>query len=267
MSKVSVIIPTYNRADKLEYSVRSVLDQTYEDFKLIIVDDASTDNTEEAVKDLGDERVIYHRLEKNRGAGGARNEGVKIADTEYIAFQDSDDKWHPDKLERQMKYMEENPDAGMVYGRFHVISPTQDYIFPHDGVEGELEGELYPWLLRRNTVGTPTMLMKKACFEEAGGFDESLRCLEDWEFVIRFSEKFRIGFIDDALIDNLISEGSVSTNLAAYFEARCKMIAIHKAKLMELGLFDSVVMDVFGRAERSGILPQVQKMLMASLSL
>ena len=267
MSKVTVIIPTYNRADKLNYSVKSVLDQTLSDFSLIIIDDCSHDNTEEVVRNIGDKRIIYYRLDSNKGAGGARNEGVRIATTEYIAFQDSDDVWLPDKLERQLRYMEGNPNVGMVYGKIHIISQDKDYIFPNEAVKGRLEGDIFSDLLMRNTIDTPTMFIRKSDFEEVGGFDTTLRSLEDWEFAIRFSKRYKIGFIDDVLIDSFITEGSVSSNIAHYFESRCKMISMHREDLIKMGLFDSIVMDVFRRAEASGILPLVQKMLLASLSM
>ena len=261
-----MIIPTYNRADKIERSIKSVLDQTYEDFTLIVVDDCSGDDTGDVVGRIGDERIIYHRLNENKGASGARNEGVKLAQTRFVAFQDSDDMWLPDKLEKQMEYMDEHPDAGMVYGKMRVISPEKTYDFPNEAISGELDGELYPWLLRRNTVGTPVMLIRKNCFEEAGGFDTSLRCLEDWEFAIRFSKRFKIGYIDDVLMESVLSEGGVSRNIGAYYETRCKMLAQHKEDIINLGIFDEIVTDIFTRAGKSGILPQVQKMLMSYLT-
>ncbi len=266
MSRITVIIPTYNRADKIEKSIRSVLDQTYEDFTLIVVDDCSEDDTGAVVSSISDERIIYHRLAENRGAAGARNEGVKLAQTEYIAFQDSDDMWLPDKLEKQIEYMDGYPDAGMVYGRMRVISPEKKYEFPNEAVSGDLEGKLYPWLLRRNTVGTPVMLIRKKCFEETGGFDTSLRCLEDWEFAIRFSKQFEIGYIDDVLMDSYLSESGVSRNIGAYYATRCKILSLYKEDIIEFGLLDEIVMDIFTRAEKSGVLPQVQKMLMSSIS-
>ena len=265
MNRISVIIPTYNRADKIVTSILSVLDQSYKDFDLIIVDDASADDTETVIAGISDNRIRYYKLDTNKGAAGARNEGVKLAKTEFIAFHDSDDKWLPDKLEKQMVYMDRNPDIGLVYGKVRVNSPDKIYEFPNEAVSGELQGELYPWLLRRNTIDTPTMFMRKVCFDETGGFDESLRCLEDWEFVIRFSRNFKIGYIGEVLLDSFVSEGGVSRNIGAYYEARCKMIALHKENLIKLGLFDEIVMDVFSRAEKSGVLPQVQKMLMNSL--
>ncbi len=263
---VSIIIPTYNRASQLSEAIQSVLAQTYSDFNLIVVDDGSIDDTEKIIAEIRDDRISYHRLNKNLGAAGARNEGARLAEGEWIAFNDSDDLWLPDKLEKQFAYMEENPDAGMVYGKVRVHSPGGIYEFPNYAITGDLEGELYTWLLRRNTIDTPTMFIRKRCFEEVGGFDSSLRCLEDWEFAIRFSQRFKIGYIDKVLLDSFVSEGGVSRNIGAYYESRCRMIAQHKENIIKLGLFDDIVIDVFSRAEKSGVLTQVQKMLITLLA-
>ena len=110
------------------------------------------------------------------------------------------------------------------------------------------------------------MFIRKICFEEAGGFDTSLRCLEDWEFAIRFSKQFEIGYIDEVLMDSFLSEGGVSRNIGAYYETRCKILVQHKEDIIGLGIFDEIVTDIFTRAEKSGILPQVQKMLMSYLA-
>ena len=116
--KVSVIIPTYNREGILGRSIESVLNQTYTEFELIIVDDGSTDNTRQLVENIHDDRISYYYVKNNSGAAAARNYGIERAEGEYIAFQDSDDYWHSDKLEKQMKVMESNPDIGFV---FHAI--------------------------------------------------------------------------------------------------------------------------------------------------
>ena len=263
MSKVTVIIPTYNRADKIEKSISSVLGQTFEDFTMIVVDDCSSDNTEKVVRSIPDKRIVYYRLTENKGAAEARNEGVRLAQTEFIAFQDSDDCWLPDKLEKQIGYMHDHTNVDLVYGKIRVNTPEKVYVFPNESVPGDWEGKVYPWLLKRNTIGTPVMFMKKKCFDEIGGFDASLRCLEDWEFVIRFSRKFRIGYIDYILMDSYASEGGVSRNIGAYYETRCKILSRNKEDIIKLGIFDEIVSDIFSRAEKSGVLPQVQKMLMS----
>ena len=101
--KISVIIPTYNRAKSIIDSINSVLKQTYHNLEIIIIDDGSTDNTESLISNLNDDRIKYVKLNENKGANFARNEGIKIASGKYITFQDSDDLYHLDKIERQYK--------------------------------------------------------------------------------------------------------------------------------------------------------------------
>ena len=131
MMKVSVIIPTYNRTEELKRSIQSVLNQTYENYDVIVVDDASTVDISQIVGGFEDDRLIYHRLSDNKGAAGARNEGVKIADGDLIAFQDSDDEWLSDKLAKQVEYLTEKPDFGMVYGRIDGMAPASSASTPY----------------------------------------------------------------------------------------------------------------------------------------
>ncbi len=110
---VSIIMPTYNCARFIAESVQTVLDQTYPHWELLIVDDASTDNTAEALQPfLKDQRIRYECLEKNSGAAFARSRALELATGDYIAFLDSDDLWHPEKLEKQLAFMQEKTDAG-----------------------------------------------------------------------------------------------------------------------------------------------------------
>lgn len=105
---VSIITPTYNCARYIKETIHSVLNQTYRNWELIIVDDASKDNTEEIVKEFQDERIIYIKLSQNSGAAVARNRGIKEARGKFIAFLDSDDLWKKEKLEKQVKFMKDN---------------------------------------------------------------------------------------------------------------------------------------------------------------
>lgn len=104
---ISIIIPTFNREHLIQKAVESVLDQSYTDIEVIVIDDGSTDNTEEKVRLIEDERVRYLKLNNNGGACRARNKGAEIARGEYLAFQDSDDIWHKDKLEKQIRFLEQ----------------------------------------------------------------------------------------------------------------------------------------------------------------
>ena len=108
MELVSIIMPTYNCARFIRESIDSVLAQTYTNWELIIVDDSSTDNTAEMVANFNDPRIHYLRNEQNEGAALTRNKALRAAKGRYIAFLDSDDLWHPDKLERQIAFMEQN---------------------------------------------------------------------------------------------------------------------------------------------------------------
>lgn len=261
MEKVSVIIPTYNRANLIEKSVRSVLNQTYKNIELIIVDDGSSDNTEEIIKSINDTRIIYHKQE-NGGQSKARNNGVLLSTADYIAFHDSDDVWRENKLERQMSYIKENPQYGMVYCSFLKHMPHDEAItIPNSNLIGETEGDMFLTLLVNNKISTQTMLLKKDLFLESGGFDLSLRCLEDWEFALRFSESYHIGYVDEILVDVYQQPGSVSVNLTKYFETRCMMIANHKDILQKNDLLDYVVIKLFDTAKSLNCQNEVMMLL------
>lgn len=264
--KVSVIIPTYNRADTIERAVRSVLAQTYTNLEVIVVDDGSSDHTEDVVKRIEDERVRFYRLPSNGGVGHARNEGVKLAGTELIAFHDSDDVWRPEKLEKQMAYWEKYPEFGMIYCPylFHRLDGSEMKI-PDPAKSEKLEGDIFYSLLVRNSIGAPTVLMRKKCFVACGGFDESLKCLEDWEFALRFAHDFQIGYMDEIQVDAYRTPGSVSSEAGGFFETRCRMIAVYQKELVRADLFDEAVSDLFRQAESCDVLDKVKKMLLLML--
>lgn len=260
MEKVSVIIPTYNRCEKLKKSMDSVLQQTYQNIELIIVDDGSTDNTQEMIESIKDERIKYIKLPQNMGASNARNEGVRCANSEIIAFQDSDDVWKKDKLEKQMQYWAEHPEYSMIYCAFMYHKRGFSGRFPSENQDG-LEGNVFPYILRKNTIGTPTMLFLKSCFWEVGGFDTNRKCLEDWEFALRFAEKYMIGYVDEVLLDVFFSDGSISTSIVEHIEAKCYIIAYYKKYLIQYNLFDLVVGELLQESAKMGILNEVKNML------
>lgn len=262
---VSVIIPTYNRADLLERSVKSVLKQTYKNWEIIVVDDGSTDNTEDIIKKLNDVRVRYIKNEKNLGAAASRNQGVEFAKYGYVAFQDSDDVWRIDKLEKQMTYLHQNTDYDMVYCSFlKHYSNGGSLVVPNNQI-GEREGDMYATLLVNNVIGTPTVLIRRNVFLECGGFDTELRAIEDWDFAVRVARNSQIGFVPEILVDAYETQGSISYDGAAYYKARCKMLAQNGVYLQEVGLFDELVINMFNDAEKRGVLDSVKKIFMLSL--
>lgn len=263
--KISVIIPTYNREQMIGRAIRSVLSQTYEDYEIIVVDDGSTDHTENVVEQIADERIRYIRLEHNYGAGYARNIGIRESRHDYIAFLDSDDEWKRFKLELQMQRMQELPEeVGLVYcrmsgehgdgsGRFCIPSYGYDRSF--------LEGDMFPFLLRRNVIGTPSMLIRRACLEQTGGFKESLRCVEDYELVLRIARNWQIGFVDEELVEIHKTEGSLTYRGQDQLVSGCYIVSKYRQEMTEFGILDQVKADIIGLAENYGLQEEIAELL------
>jgi glycosyltransferase involved in cell wall biosynthesis len=225
---VSVVIPTYNRAHLINRSIQSVLDQTYQDFEIIVVDDASSDNTEEVVTSLDNERISYIRHEKNKGAAAARNTGIKLARGYYIAFQDSDDIWLQEKLEKQMKvFKTESPNIGVVYvGCSRIIGNNTINYFPSSQVSTK-EGNIHQQLLDLNFVTTASILAPIEYLEKVGMFDENFPRLQDWDLVIRLSKYYNFKYIDEPLLIQYFTADSISADQEALISALKLLLKKH----------------------------------------
>lgn len=218
-NKISVIIPTYNRASLIERALQSVLDQDYPDIEVIIVDDYSTDNTEDVVKSVNDPRIRFIKHSHNKGANAARNTGIREASGDYIAFQDSDDEWMPGKLAKQIEVFKHAPaDTGVVYTAFWRIEGNEKNYTPSRDVL-MTDGYLFEELLKRNFITTQSILLKKACFEEVGLFDETMPRLQDWELLLRLSKRYPFFFIDEPLVNVYHTSGSITSNQEALTKA------------------------------------------------
>ena len=217
---VSVVIPTFNRARVLGRSIKSVLNQTYTNFELIIVDDCSNDNTAAVIKSFHDERIVHITHEKNKGGFAARNTGIKAARGKYIAFQDSDDEWLPSKLSKQMKLFDSaSPDIGVVYTSFWLICKETRTLFPFSGAR-KTEGNIHNALLEANFVGIPTAVVRKECFEKVGLF-EALPCLQDWSLWLKISKYYCFKHVNEPLVNAYWQSDSISiNNMYAYLLAR-----------------------------------------------
>ena len=227
-AKVSVIIPTYNRANTIKRAIDSVLQQTYSDFEVIVVDDGSTDDTSQIVNGYGDSRVRYLMTEKRYGANHARNIGIRSAEGEYIAFQDSDDFWIKDKLEQQMKVFEQFSQVDVVWSRYRRITATGiNQIVPGISVQNTSQTEMERVLANYNVIGTPTMIVRKKCFEQVGLFDEDMQRFQDWELCIRFVQRFRFYFMDEVLVEAYESEKSI-TNISSAMENQLSIVTKHR---------------------------------------
>ncbi len=231
--QVSVILPTYNRAALLPRAMRSVLAQTYDDLELIVVDDASSDDTAEVIGQFEDPRIRFLRHESNRGGSAARNTGIEAARGRYIAFQDSDDEWMLDKLSRQVAAMDEAGESvGVVYCSYLRCMEKAAVYVPEPHVRRR-EGNLLPEILLHNFVGTPTLLVRRECLEAAGLFLEGLPRFQDWELVIRLARACRFRLLEEPLVIAHFSAGNTSSNDAAASTAMDMILERHGAALRE----------------------------------
>lgn len=212
MPTVSVVVPTYNRANRLHRSIESVLAQTFDDLELLVVDDGSTDHTEEVVQGYDDDRITYVVHEENRGASAARNTGIERASGEYIAFLDSDDEWLPRKLERQVAELESRPPEWVaVYCGVELADEScclREYarraglprLTKTEGAEGGVE--LVKDVLRDclHTSAGSTLLVSADVVDAVDGFDESFERFQDPEFLIRVLRQGKLAYVDETLV-------------------------------------------------------------------
>jgi glycosyltransferase involved in cell wall biosynthesis len=195
--RVSVIIPTYNRAAWVVEAVASVLTQTYGDFEVLVVDDGSTDATATALASCGGEVQVLRR-EDRRGVSAARNLGARAAAGDWLAFLDSDDLWLPDKLALQVEYMQAHSDL--------FICQTEE-AWIRNGVRvnapatcRKMAGEIFLPSLQRCLISPSAVLLHRRLFLDLGGFDESLPAAEDYDLWLRVAWRHPVGLLPESLV-------------------------------------------------------------------
>lgn len=203
---VSVIIPTYNRAELVIGAMESVWMQTYRPIELIVVDDGSTDKTRERVSQWAKKHIeppifeVRYLYQENRGANAARNLGIRESRGEFIAFLDSDDRWLPEKLEKQVPLLLSDPNIGGVYCGLQYIDLATGELQPFSPrpyPQGDILREL---LVRDVTEGEPCWVVKKSCLEDVGLFDENLPARLGWDLWIRLASKYKIAAVPEVLV-------------------------------------------------------------------
>lgn len=196
---VSVVVPTYNRAALLPRAVRGALNQSYRHLELLIIDDASSDDTAAVVAEIGDPRVRYLRQAQNGGVAAARNRGLREAKGALIAFLDSDDEWMPNKLERQVDLMRRRPDkVALVHSGVLEHGADGDRIVHRPQHRGDVWHEMLHW----NAVGSAAsgVVIRREVVETVGLFDASLPAIEDYDYWTRVSRFYELDFVSEPLI-------------------------------------------------------------------
>ena len=234
--RVSVVLPTFNRASLLPRAIESVLGQTFRDFELIVVDDGSTDDTPSVVDRYAEDRVSCIRLERNAGAAAARNVAIRRAAGELVAFQDSDDEWLPENLERHVRTFDEASETSRVDVVYCdmlrvLVDGTTNYHRSPDIVPGRLvnpDTRFYQvWML-----GILACVIRRACLDVAGLFDESMQSFVDLELFIRLARTARFAHIHEPLVLYHETDG-LTKNRAANRAARRRLLALYGEDLAD----------------------------------
>jgi glycosyltransferase involved in cell wall biosynthesis len=190
--KVSVVIPAYNAMAYLPAAVETVLNQTFSDFEVLIVDDGSVDPIAAWVAALTDPRIQLIR-QTNQGLSAARNTGIRQAQGDYVAFLDADDLWAPTKLAQQVQCLDADPNVGLV----HTAMLLVDVQGRSTGrvMTAELAGSVWSRLVIWNGIACPSVMVRRDCFDRVGQFDQTLRSLEDWDMWLRLAAEYEFAVI------------------------------------------------------------------------
>jgi glycosyltransferase involved in cell wall biosynthesis len=225
---VSVIIPTYNRADHVGRAIRSVLAQSFQEFEVLIVDDGSTDNSEQIIRGFKDARIFYLRREANGGAAAARNMGIHSARGEHIAFLDSDDEWLPEKLEKQLaKFDSTRRSMGLIYTHMLLRDFKTGAVLK--AINSSHEGYVHDLVLRSDFIGSCSSVMVRTdVIKHIGGFDDRLTSREDWDLWMRIAREYPVACVPlPLLICNIGHSERLSATLKKILEGTMLVLDKH----------------------------------------
>lgn len=249
--RVSVITPTFNRADFIGTAIQSVMDQDYTDFELLIVDDGSTDDTGDRLQPwLKDDRV--HCIQQvNQGQSHARNRALEAARGEFICFLDSDNAWVPGKLAMQVAFLDEHPQVDVIYGDNVLINEagketSRDNMKRHSGF-------IAFQMLKDNCVAMNTTMARRRCFDEMGGMSGKRRVADDYDLWLRFSARYRFHYMPEYLAYYRVMEQQISSDKTARFETNEAIIRDFREQFPDVlprKRFDEAFMFFYTRKAR-----------------
>lgn len=217
-------MPTYNRAEMIRAAIESVINQTFQNWELIVIDDHGQDKTHQVVKNFRDPRIKYCYLTKDKGPGAARDFGIRKAQGEIIVLADSDDINYPNRLALTYDYFQKNPDVNIVYGRSDRLDIKTGKISPRPTCEFNKE-----LLKTYNFISNVTTAFKKEAYLKTKGYDPKIQTSEDYDLWLTFLEAgFNFGFIDKPLVLQRIHSGGLTAKTD--FEKRKKNLAYVREK-------------------------------------
>jgi teichuronic acid biosynthesis glycosyltransferase TuaG len=237
-------MPAYNSESTILDSVNSVLSQSYQNWELVIVNDGSRDRTLEIVDDISktEPRIVVLNLTENKGLSNARNQGIAISTGDLIAFLDSDDLWHPQKLEMQLKFHDETPSCKISHTDFEIFNEMGKVKTPFKYFSllfFKKSGDLFHQLMYTNSIGILTVMMEKRLFNEFKGFDTGMWGMEDQDFWLRISKGgVHFHYINKVLAAYRISPNGMMKNLVKYKLTYKYFIKKHKEIMSRNGTYN-----------------------------
>ena len=228
MPRVSVIIPSYNSARYLGRAIDSARAQTYKDYEILVVDDGSTDDTKDVAMQYG--RKVTYLYQQNRGVSAARNHAILKANGELLAYLDADDMWYPEKLERQVAFLDVHQECGMVHSEMSVINEQGEILhlrFYEETKRSVPQGHCVKQLLMRCHIQTLTVVERRSSFDRVGVFDDRLPVAEDYlHWIMIAAEGQAVGYLEEPLAKYRWRTGSLIGNYPRLLEAYVRIFDI-----------------------------------------
>jgi glycosyltransferase involved in cell wall biosynthesis len=228
--QVNVIIPAYNAAGFLPIAIESVIAQTFKCWTIVLVNDGSTDNTDQVVAPflatLG-QKLKYIKQPRS-GVSAARNNAIRNSSAEFLAILDADDVWLPCRLEESVACLRTRPTAGLSYGFITRISPDGEALDTFDRRQNHGEGWVAPYLyMRRIDLPSPTITFRRECIDAVGGFDETLTATEDRDLWLRIALQYEVALVPKLLALYRTSPQSATTDPDRMLKSQLQFVAKH----------------------------------------
>ncbi|SFS16746.1 Glycosyl transferase family 2 [Granulicella pectinivorans] len=230
MPVVDIIIPAYNAAAYLSLTIESVIAQTFQDWRIVLVDDGSTDETASIAAaysaSLGDKFLLISQ--QNRGLPSARNAAMRASSAEFLALLDADDLWLPHRLAASLAPFQEHPEIGLTYGLITRIDAKGKLLDTFKGNPVDAQGRIAPALYKRTVeLPCPTITFRRSCIAAVGGFDESMRASEDRDLWFRIALRYEVAVVSEVIASYRIYPGSMSADADRMLRAQLRFIRKH----------------------------------------
>jgi glycosyltransferase involved in cell wall biosynthesis len=260
MAFFTVVIPLYNKENYVKNTIESVLNQSFEDFEIIIVEDCSTDNSKKIVRGIDSNKIKIIQHPVNKGLSASRNTGIKSASSDYIAFLDADDLWKPTYLEKIFDLIKKFPEAKLFASNYEEIYPNKQIFLPTTklkSVENDLiVDDFYTVCLSQNIYCPSSLCVKKTVFDEIGFYNENITFGEDIDFNIRANFSNKLAYSKDALVsyimysENQITNSSLKNKTITDFDSY-EILAIEKPNLKKYLDFNRYMMAKYYKLENN----------------